>query len=334
MPWKLFAFAFLSFSTVFADPQIQKVDIQINDVPSQPKAQNQIQDISTLEWKEFGDFLYYFSDNWMSWQEAEDFCVAHGAHLASIHNAEENDFIAESCNDTCWIGGESKNKNAVFTWVDSTKMVYTAWFGIAPWTATNTYNCLSSQRLNCRENETCDVQLSEAKWWNARCTCTFKFACKKTHLPSQPKDQVQIQEITTLAWKEFGTFLYFFSEDKKPWNEAEDFCVAHGAHLASIHSEEENDFIGENCGYVKPYSCWIGAVSNQKNEVYTWVDSNKMTYTAWFRSQPWNDSRTWNCVEIVGGKSSGGGKWWSAHCDLRTGRPGRFDSRFVCKKGA
>lgn len=33
--------------------------------------------------------------------------------------------------------------------------------------------------------------------------------------------------------------MYYFSSAKKTWQEAEQFCVSHGAHLASVTSEEE-----------------------------------------------------------------------------------------------
>ena len=40
-----------------------------------------------------------------------------------------------------------------------------------------------------------------------------------------------------------GAHLYHFSTSKKTWDMAEDFCQQHGGHLASIHSNEEQQFI-------------------------------------------------------------------------------------------
>lgn len=40
-------------------------------------------------------------------------------------------------------------------------------------------------------------------------------------------------------WKSYNGNLYYFSSAKKTWQEAEEFCVSHGAHLASVTSEEE-----------------------------------------------------------------------------------------------
>ena len=40
-----------------------------------------------------------------------------------------------------------------------------------------------------------------------------------------------------------GVHLYHFSTFNKTWNDAEDFCQQHGGHLASIHSNDEEQFI-------------------------------------------------------------------------------------------
>lgn len=41
------------------------------------------------------------------------------------------------------------------------------------------------------------------------------------------------------GWKFYRGNLYYFSEDKKSWHQAEQFCVSQGTHLASVTSGEE-----------------------------------------------------------------------------------------------
>ncbi|XP_037754383.1 C-type lectin domain family 4 member F-like isoform X5 [Chelonia mydas] len=41
------------------------------------------------------------------------------------------------------------------------------------------------------------------------------------------------------GWRFHGGNLYFFSQEKKPWDEAEQFCVSQDSHLTSVSSQVE-----------------------------------------------------------------------------------------------
>lgn len=41
------------------------------------------------------------------------------------------------------------------------------------------------------------------------------------------------------GWRFHGGNLYFFSQEKKPWDEAERFCVSQDSHLTSVSSQVE-----------------------------------------------------------------------------------------------
>lgn len=49
----------------------------------------------------------------------------------------------------------------------------------------------------------------------------------------------QLLQLILQGWKSYSGSLYYFSLAKKTWEEAEQFCVSQGAHLASVTSEEE-----------------------------------------------------------------------------------------------
>lgn len=55
--------------------------------------------------------------------------------------------------------------------------------------------------------------------------------------PTFAPDQL-LQKILQ-GWKIYSGSLYYFSDVKKSWQEAENFCVSQGAHLASVTSKEE-----------------------------------------------------------------------------------------------
>ena len=64
-----------------------------------------------------------------TWNDAESDCVKMGPHLASIHSAEENDFVNKLHDPTgvhnIWIGGIKDGSS--FKWNDNTAFNYQNW---------------------------------------------------------------------------------------------------------------------------------------------------------------------------------------------------------------
>ncbi len=60
----------------------------------------------------------------------------------------------------------------------------------------------------------------------------------------------------------------------RSWQSAEDSCVSQGAHLASIHSQEERWFIQTLPSYDYGHLYWIGA-SDLAKEVKSIISSGK-----------------------------------------------------------
>ncbi|CAG0881588.1 unnamed protein product [Cyprideis torosa] len=61
------------------------------------------------------------------WQEAENTCVSYGAHLASIHDKEEADFISGLSTDHVWLGGSDVDTETVWVWTDGSPLDYAPW---------------------------------------------------------------------------------------------------------------------------------------------------------------------------------------------------------------
>ncbi len=67
------------------------------------------------------------------------------------------------------------------------------------------------------------------------------------------------------GWEEFGSYCYQLRRNGKHWIGAEYDCTTAGGHLASIHSQSENDFIyGLTLGGYGAY--WLGG-SDYASEV-------------------------------------------------------------------
>jgi len=79
----------------------------------------------------------------------------------------------------------------------------------------------------------------------------------------------------------FGDYCYTLNDEFHLWWEAEEECATawegHAGHLASIHSEEENDFLkwhNDN----NPF--FVGG-SGDGSGVFTWSDGSDWDYTSW-----------------------------------------------------
>jgi len=106
-------------------------------------------------------------DNMLSWADAESYCQSWsaGAHLASIHSAEEQKFVQDNFPQNIWLGGSDASKEGTWVWSDGTSVIYSNW---APGEPNN------SGSQDCLEGNWHDF-----KWDDDSCTSENLFLCKK-----------------------------------------------------------------------------------------------------------------------------------------------------------
>ncbi|XP_077170142.1 snaclec rhodocetin subunit delta-like isoform X2 [Paroedura picta] len=82
------------------------------------------------------------------------------------------------------------------------------------------------------------------------------------------------------GWFQYRDACYKAVFESKMWHDAEEHCLAHESHLASIHSHEEDNFILHVMRNQRSY--WIGAQgTRQGNEwQWTWTDQSPFEYKA------------------------------------------------------
>ncbi|XP_037754381.1 C-type lectin domain family 4 member F-like isoform X2 [Chelonia mydas] len=124
------------------------------------------------------------------------------------------------------------------------------------------------------------------------------------------------------GWRFHGGNLYFFSQEKKPWDEAEQFCVSQDSHLTSVSSQVEQEFLSNE---TKGGSHWIGLTDRGTEGSWRWVDGTEFRADAsrgfWEQNQPdnWHQGTGGreDCVEIRPRRND-------ANCTL--------PSRWICKQ--
>ena len=88
------------------------------------------------------------------------------------------------------------------------------------------------------------------------------------------------------------------------WHESQSKCVEWGGNLASIESNEENEFILENLSAYDKGNCWIG-LNDVEEEAwdyeadFTWIDGSISTYRLFETGEPndWDNSE--DCVHLL-----------------------------------
>ena len=128
-------------------------------------------------------------------------------------------------------------------------------------------------------------------------------------------------------WTSFGNHCYLLVTDTKTFNEAEQYCqslsrLGRPSHLASIMSQEENDFLVDLAttmdGAVSRYT-WLGYRRDLSTGSFVWIDGSPAgSYTNWAPGEP-NNSGKEDCVEMYDTSM-----WNDKNCiQLR---------RFICKR--
>ncbi|XP_053107195.1 lectin-like [Hemicordylus capensis] len=95
-----------------------------------------------------------------------------------------------------------------------------------------------------------------------------------------------------VGWIQFQNACYKTVMERKNWTDAEIACQSHGrnAHLASIHSAEENDFVfnlmGKPMDHKKNEAYWIGGHDLFKEGRFMWTDGSEFNYQSFIPKQP------------------------------------------------
>ncbi|XP_052441462.1 CD209 antigen-like protein E [Carassius gibelio] len=81
------------------------------------------------------------------------------------------------------------------------------------------------------------------------------------------------------GWKCHQSSLYFFSSEKKNWNESRRYCREREADLIIINNREEQDFVKNICG---SDHFWIGLTDVEEEGRWKWVDGSNSNITSGF----------------------------------------------------
>ncbi|CAJ0950139.1 unnamed protein product, partial [Mesorhabditis belari] len=235
-----------------------------------------------------------------TWNQAWVDCRMENGQLFSIHNAFQNSFVANlfaklSGESKGWLGAKiGLGANGAIGWADETPFDY--------------------QRLQQSSGAgNCSILDSNDLMWRMNdCSRQFKYLCYSPTIIPSTTDFSYTQQDTSPNYQPTNTpvnlqclppasqplykcqqgwqyslqtgYQYLVATDMF-FDDAESYCSQQGAHLVSIHSDEENDFVTNLCCGSACQTSHDGAqYSNyltggkQINGAMTWTDGSPFDY--------------------------------------------------------
>ncbi|XP_038062167.1 C-type mannose receptor 2-like [Patiria miniata] len=218
-------------------------------------------------WQAFQHNCYLYVAMAQSYNAAEQHCKSYStqgraAHLASILSEAESQFISTLTGgrDT-WIGYNDLAVEGIYTWLDGSPHGYENWKpGFPVGDAHGDQDCIHT--------------FGGLEWKEYFCWNGMAFVCKMPQYDYQfPKfvDNCSYQVPRKMQceppWLAFKGSCYLLVTETKNYTDAEKHCQSYSkqgrpSHLASILSQEENDFVGQYVLSVLPdypgINTWIG----------------------------------------------------------------------------
>merc|ERR1719220_2485694 len=112
-----------------------------------------------------------------------------------------------------------------------------------------------------------------------------------------------------------GDVWYLLIPTYQSWSWAENYCqYTHQGHLASILSEDENDFLLDQYQYMAKPFAWIGLNKDYLTQEHTWSDGACVDYMGPEGSLE-ADSGNGDCVGMFYSNGDSNGQWHYSDCN-------------------
>ncbi|KAM7373656.1 hypothetical protein PAMP_008492 [Pampus punctatissimus] len=125
-----------------------------------------------------------------------------------------------------------------------------------------------------------------------------KMSTKAPEVVKTTANAMPLPDVCPMNWHHFNNSCYFISQSSKSWYNSQSICVSQGAHLAIIHTAEEQTFLWDRLprGHWNAY--WFGISDEHTEDEWKWVDGTRLVGGFWEAGEP-NNHIDEDCGYIV-----------------------------------
>ncbi|MBR5294130.1 MAG: hypothetical protein IKU31_05080, partial [Oscillospiraceae bacterium] len=242
-----------------------------------------------------GNAYMVFNDS-MTRTEAAAKCAEMGGRLVTITSQAENNFVVEllaNAEKNCyWIGIEYDMDNGLWK-LDDGEHTIAPYFNWAP-NEPNFYGDYEEPYVHMfGKRHTGGNGLKEVGQWNDVSNEGAVYA----HSFYDLKNFGYIcewgdEKITDMdGYGKFNGHTYQIYNCAPTWDEAKAHCEALGGHLATITSQEENDYLYHFIGSRNVTNAFFGYTDEAEEGTWVWVNGETSDYTNWHSGEPSNSNK-------------------------------------------
>nr|XP_049620049.1 macrophage mannose receptor 1-like [Syngnathus scovelli] len=246
-------------------------------------------------WLEHDSSCYKKEEEPNGWLGAWHHCVWLGGNLLSVTSSAEEDFVKGTVGEDTpfWLGLSNQKCDKFWCRFEGGSQKLTWSDG-----QTTTHRNWASKQLERKipfffflSTDSADVAScayvnqggkgDPGKWRSGSCLSSLAYVCKRPlNCPTcSPKSGPAI--VTTSDCHDntfhFGDYCYHYEKTVKTFEDAEKFCLARGGHLASVHSQQEAQFVYDHSQTSQ--SAFVGL--KKEDDKYEWSDGTTYKYGDW-----------------------------------------------------
>ncbi|ESO94148.1 hypothetical protein LOTGIDRAFT_161348 [Lottia gigantea] len=296
-----------------------------------PTAVTSVEQCGNSSWLFYDNYCYYLSpeqgsDAKKNFYDAERFCNSQGAHLSSVHSAEENGFLTtlmSKHHTTMFYIGLNDLDLGPYKWTDGSTVRYLAWGPSQPNDDNGGERCVQ-------------IYSNRGVWVDIPCGMVNGFVCKKSTAFSKiitpPSMVVQQGGCPSKFTAAQGSSKCFYvggalsnsPEHKMNFTDALSSCSAlgPGIEIASINSYIEQLTVTMMIKNAVT-GIWIGLNDRRRNGLFVWHDNTEVAFTNWGRKEPNENLKDktdqQDCVMVIPRGRRSGGYWVDAACSMKRG---------------